>query len=87
MQALDVLLKGRNMARLLQGLWVTLSLSLAAIALSVALGLLVGMLMTMKNRAVRAFCRLYSSKTKYPLFHRLLPEPLQCKRILPQVRE
>ena len=59
MQALDVLLKGRNLARLLQGLWVTLSLSLAAIALSVALGLLVGMLMTMKNRAIRAFCRLW----------------------------
>ena len=59
MQALDVLLKGRNMARLLQGLWVTLSLSLIAIALSIALGLLVGMLMTMRSRVIRAFCRLW----------------------------
>ena len=59
MQALDVLLKGRNLARLLQGLWVTLSLSLIAIALSIALGLLVGMLMTMRSRVIRAFCRLW----------------------------
>ena len=59
MQALDVLLKGRNMARLLQGLWVTLSLALLAIALSIALGLLVGMLMTMRSRVIRAFCRLW----------------------------
>ncbi len=59
MQALDVLLKGRNMARLLQGLWVTLSLSLIAIALSIALGLLVGMLMTMRSRVIRACRRLW----------------------------
>ena len=59
MQALEVLLKGRNMARLLQGLWVTLSLSLISIGLSIALGLLAGLLMTMKNKAIRALCRLW----------------------------
>ena len=59
MQALDVLLKGRNLIRLLQGLWVTLSLSLVAIGLSLVVGLGVGMLMNMKNRFVRALCRLW----------------------------
>ena len=59
MQALEVLLKGRNMARLLQGLWVTLSLSLISIGLSIALGLLAGLLRTMKNKAIRALCRLW----------------------------
>lgn len=59
MQALDVLLKGRNLIRLLQGLWVTLSLSLVAIGLSIVVGLGVGMLMNMKNRFVRALCRLW----------------------------
>lgn len=59
MQALDVLLKGRNLARLLEGLWVTLRLSLISIGLSVLLGLLVGMLMTVRHPIVKAFCRLW----------------------------
>ena len=37
--ALGVLFKGRNLARLLGGLWVTLRLSAVSILLSVALGL------------------------------------------------
>lgn len=56
---ISVLFRGRNLARLLGGLWVTLRISLVSIALSVVLGILVGMLMTMRNRAVRAICRVY----------------------------
>ena len=41
--ALGVLFKGRNLARLLGGLWVTLRLSAVSILLSVALGLALGL--------------------------------------------
>ena len=57
--AISVLFKGRNFARLMGGLWVTLELSLASIALSVALGLLLGVVMTLKNPVTRALCRLW----------------------------
>ena len=59
MQDLAVLFKGNNLARLLGGLGVTLKLSLLSVALSVALGLIVGALMTLKNPVVRAFFRLW----------------------------
>lgn len=56
---ISVLFRGRNFLRLMEGLGVTLRISLASIILSVALGIFVGMLMTMKNRVVRAVCRVY----------------------------
>ena len=59
MQDLAVLFKGNNLARLLGGLGVTLKLSLLSVALSVALGLVVGALMTLKNPVVRSFFRLW----------------------------
>ena len=61
MQALgiDVLFKGVNMQRLLAGLWVSLRISLIAVAISIVLGLLVGALMTKKNPVIRAFTRVY----------------------------
>ena len=46
---LEVLLKGSNMLRLLQGLWVALRISLIAVVISIPLGLLFGVLMTRKN--------------------------------------
>ena len=57
--AIGVLFKGRNFARLMDGLWVTLELSLASIALSIVLGLLLGVVMTLKNPITRALCRLW----------------------------
>ena len=57
--AISVLFKGRNFARLMGGLWVTLELSLASIVLSVVLGLLLGVVMTLKNPVTRALCRLW----------------------------
>ena len=45
----EILLKGNNMLRLLQGLWVALRISLISVVISIVLGILVGMLMTSKN--------------------------------------
>jgi len=59
MRDLAVLFKGNNPARLLGGLGVTLGLSLVSVTLSVALGLVVGVLMTRKNPVIRALMRLW----------------------------
>ena len=59
MQDLAVLFKGNNLQRILGGLGVTLELSLISVALSVALGLVVGALMTLKNPVLRAIMRLW----------------------------
>ena len=56
---IDVLFKGKNMQRLLLGLWVSLRISLIAVAISMVLGLLIGVLMTKKNPIIRAFTRIY----------------------------
>ena len=59
MRDLAVLFNGNNPSRLLGGLGVTLGLSLVSVALSVALGLVVGVLMTRKNPVIRALMRLW----------------------------
>ena len=59
MRDLAVLFKGNNPSRLLGGLGVTLGLSLVSVALSVALGLVVGVLMTRDNPVIRALMRLW----------------------------
>ena len=51
---IDVLFKGTNMLRLLQGLWVAMKISIVSILISMPLGILVGALMTVKNRFVKA---------------------------------
>ena len=56
---LDVLFKGKNFVRLLGGLWVAVRISLIAVAISIVLGLVMGMLMTSKNRVLRAVFRVY----------------------------
>lgn len=56
---LEVLLKGKNAVRLLGGLWAALRISLIAVAISVPLGILLGVLMTKKNRVVKAVMRVY----------------------------
>lgn len=55
----DVLLKGNNMIRLLAGLWVALRISLISVTISIILGIVVGMLMTTKNRIVAIITRIY----------------------------
>ena len=56
---LDVLFKGTNMLRLLQGLWVAVKISLVSIVISLPLGVLAGYLMNLKNKVVRAIFRVY----------------------------
>lgn len=55
----EILLKGNNMIRLLQGVWVALRISLISVVLSMAFGILLGMIMTSKNRIVQAVTRVY----------------------------
>lgn len=55
----EILLKGNNMLRLLQGLWVALRISLISVVISIVLGILVGMLMTSKNKVIQVLTRVY----------------------------
>lgn len=59
MQGIEVLFMGNNMLRLLSGLWVTIRISLISIGFSLILGTLLGAVMTSKNPAVKAVCRVY----------------------------
>ena len=54
---LEVLLKGKNMARILGGLGVALRISLLSVMISIFAGILMGMLMTWKNPISRALTR------------------------------
>ncbi len=65
---LEVLLKGKNMVRLLGGLWVALRISLIAVAISIPLGIVLGALMTWKNPVVRGVLRVYLE------FIRIMPQ-------------
>lgn len=65
---LEVLLKGRNMVRILGGLWVALKISLISVAISIPLGILLGALMTWKNPVVKAILRVYLE------FIRIMPQ-------------
>ena len=56
---IEVLFKGTNMLRLLQGLWVALRISLISVLISMPLGILVGALMTVKNKVAHAVFRVY----------------------------
>ena len=56
---LEVLFKGRNFLRLLEGLGVALRISLISVIISILAGIVVGMLMTWKNPVSRAITRCY----------------------------
>lgn len=66
---ISVLFMGKNFLRLLEGLWVTLRISLIAVLLSIPIGILFGMFMTLKNPVSRVISRVY----------------LECIRIMPQL--
>lgn len=66
---INVLFMGKNFLRLLGGLWVTMRISLISAVLSIPLGILFGMFMTLKNPVSRAVSRVY----------------LECIRIMPQL--
>lgn len=56
---IDVLFKGNNFARLLGGLWVAVRISLVSVAVSILLGLLIGVLMASKNAFLKFIFRIY----------------------------
>lgn len=56
---LEVLFKGKNFARLLEGLGVALRISLISVVISIVAGIGVGMLMTWKSPISRAITRCY----------------------------
>ncbi|MCD7731528.1 MAG: amino acid ABC transporter permease [Oscillospiraceae bacterium] len=68
MQGYEVLFQGNNFLRLLGGLWVTVRIALISIVFSIILGIFLGTAMRMKNRAVRAVCRVYLE------FVRIMPQ-------------
>lgn len=66
---IDLLFQGRNFLRLLEGLWVSASIALLAMALSIVLGLVLGVVMTSRHPVVRVLTRAY----------------LETMRIMPQI--
>ena len=56
---LDVLFKGSNFIRLLEGLWVAVRISLISVVLSIVLGIPAGMLMTSRSKVIRMVFRVY----------------------------
>ncbi|MCR5716094.1 MAG: amino acid ABC transporter permease [Lachnospiraceae bacterium] len=55
----DVLLKGTNLLRLLTGLWVALRISLISVLISMALGVVLGCLMTLDKPFIRIVSKGY----------------------------
>lgn len=54
-----VLFEGRNFLRLCEGMWVSLRIALIAMLLSIVFGVLMGSVMTSKNKTIKVVCRLY----------------------------
>lgn len=65
---INLLFLGRNFARLLEGLWVTMRISLLAVLLSIPLGILLGMFMTLRHPLAKAVSRVYLE------FVRIMPQ-------------
>lgn len=64
----EFLFQGATIARLLQGLAMTLKISVISVALSIPLGILMGVLFTRRNRLVRALLRVFLE------FIRIMPQ-------------
>ena len=56
---IDVLFKGTNFIRLLGGLWTALEISLISVGLSIPLGILLGIVMTIPNKAIQVITKIY----------------------------
>lgn len=56
---IDVLFKGTNFIRLLGGLWTALEISLISVGLSIPLGILLGIIMTIPNKAIKVITKIY----------------------------
>ena len=64
----EVLFEGRNFVRLLQGLWVSVSIALTAMVFSTAFGTVLGVVMTSTKKSVQVFTALYLN------FVRIMPQ-------------
>ena len=65
---LRVLFMGNNFTRLLQGLWVAMRISLISVGLSMIFGIILGVIMTSRNRIIKAITRVYLE------FVRIMPQ-------------
>ena len=65
---IKVLFMGNNFLRLLEGLWITIRISLISVALSVVFGILLGVLMTRRNLMIKAITKVYLE------FIRIMPQ-------------
>lgn len=65
---IKVLFMGENFKRILEGLWVTVSISLLSVALSIFLGIILGMVMTLKNPVTKSITKIYLE------FIRIMPQ-------------
>ena len=65
---INVLFQGRNFIRLLEGLWVTVKISLIAVIISIVVGIILGMIMTNKNPVIKLITRVYLE------FVRIMPQ-------------
>ena len=61
----QVLLQGNNFLRILQGLGVTIGISIVSVLLSLLLGTLFGIVMTSKSKIVRFLSRILSGIYSY----------------------
>ncbi len=61
-------LKGTNFIRLLSGLWVALRISLISVVISIFLGMILGILMTLKAPVIQAVSKIYLE------FIRIMPQ-------------
>lgn len=65
---ISVLFQGRNFIRLLEGLLVTINISLLSVAISIFTGIILGMIMTLKNPITKIITKVYLE------FIRIMPQ-------------
>lgn len=65
---IEILFKGINFLRLLEGLWMTVKIALISVVLSLILGTLLGIVMTSKNRVIHVITEIYLD------FIRIMPQ-------------
>ena len=56
---IEVIFKGRNLIRLMEGLLVAMKISLLSVVISIVLGIILGMLMTLKKPGITFISRIY----------------------------
>lgn len=68
MWGIEVIFKGKNLLRLLQGLGTALEISLISVVISIPIGIVLGVLMAGKNPVIKAILRVYLD------FIRIMPQ-------------